>query len=147
MGGTRLAAANRVDARGGAWRRRCLRHRRGWLSRGEAVQIRWFPDGTASVDGGGRRWTVADGGGQWRTAAEDCRQWRTVLKCCLTVLGSSKTRLNELGQPRTAAVTNVDRPRTAVTETLKYMSSGQLYQLSSSIYNEASTYEKTTLRY
>jgi len=77
----------------GTWRRRCLRHRRGWLSRGEAVQIRWFPNGTASVDGGGRR----------RTAAENCKQ---VLKCCLTVLGSSETRFKGLGQPQTAAVTN-----------------------------------------
>jgi len=70
VGGTRLTAANRDDARGGAWRRRCLRHRQGWLSRGEAVQIRWFPDGTATVDGGGRWRTAADSGGGLQTVAD-----------------------------------------------------------------------------
>ena len=70
-------------------------------------------------DGGGRRRTVVDSGGQQRTAAKGCRQWRTVLKCCLTVLGSSETRLNELGQPRTAAMTNGDQPRTAVTDQMR----------------------------
>ena len=51
--------------------------------------------------------------------AEDCRQWRTVLKCCLTVLGSSETRLNELGQPWTAAVTNGDQPGAVVTDQMR----------------------------
>jgi len=54
--------------------------------------------------------------GRRRTAAEYCKRWWIVLICCLTVLGSSKTRLKELGQLRTAAVTNGGQPRTAVTD-------------------------------
>jgi len=64
VGGTRLTAAEKDDSRGGEWRRRYLRHWRGWLSRGEVVQIRWFLDGTASVDGGGQRRRTADSDGQ-----------------------------------------------------------------------------------
>jgi len=60
----------------------------------------------------GRRRTAADGGG-------GRRQWRTVLRSCLTVLGSSETRLTELRQPRTTAVTNGDQPRTAVTDQMR----------------------------
>ena len=69
-----------------------------------------------------RRWTAADGDGRRRTVADSGggrRQWRTVLRSCLTVLGSSETRLTELRQPRTAAVTNGDQPRTAVTDQLR----------------------------
>jgi len=65
------------------------------------------------------QWTAADGGERRQTVAEDCRQWQTMLKCCLTVLGSSETRLNELGQSRTAAVTNSDQPRTTVTDQMR----------------------------
>jgi len=72
-----------------------------------------------AADGGRRCRTVSDGGGRWRTAADGGGQWRTESKCCLAVLGSSETRLTELGQPRTAAVTNGDQPRTAVTDQMR----------------------------
>jgi len=70
---TNLATAKGNDARGGAWQRVCLRHRQGWLSLEEVVQIRWFPDRTATANDGRRLQTTTDSG-----------------KCCLTVLGSSK---------------------------------------------------------
>jgi len=83
-----------------------------------------------AADGGGRRRTAGDSGGQRRrtqTVADSVRIFTyciinpmcRVLRSCLTVLGSSETRLTELRQPRTAAVTNGDQPRTTVTDQMR----------------------------
>ena len=55
-----LATVDSVAARGIAWRRICLRHRQGWPSLEEAIQIRWSPDKTVTG-------TAADSGGQGQT--------------------------------------------------------------------------------
>ena len=48
-------------ARGGAWTGGWFRHRWGWLSLGEALQIWWSPAKTEVARDDGRRRTVADG--------------------------------------------------------------------------------------
>ena len=63
MGCTRLFAAEREAARGGASTGGWFRHRWGWLSLGEALQIQWSPAKTEVAGDGGRRRTVADCGG------------------------------------------------------------------------------------
>jgi len=56
----------------GAWRRVCLRHRRGWLSLEEAIQIQWLLNETVAANGDGRRRTMVDRGRLEETSVGQC---------------------------------------------------------------------------
>jgi len=62
-GGAWAARACLQWRRSGAWTGGWFRHRWGWLSLGEALQIQWSLARTKVAGDGGWQRTVADGGG------------------------------------------------------------------------------------